>query len=286
MFEVRQCRGPVCGTTPRSSRLSVDTSKLMVPTLPLTRFIPFLVAVPFLTGGEQLRATDSTAKATESRQSGRIAGKVEVSTALVSRRPRFRIYADAGRGAVPPAAQGEDLGRELRNVVVYLVADAEPESSIRLAKDEQGTVDMAQRNERFEPHVLPVVQGTRVAFPNQDDVYHNVFSLSSARAFDLGRYPKGEAKSVHFRKPGLVQVFCHIHSDMSGIVLVLPNEFFAAPGATGEYGIERVPPGEYTIVGWHERAKPVTRRIRVVAGETTTINFSLPLQATEAGGQP
>jgi hypothetical protein len=138
---------------------------------------------------------------------------------------------------------------------------------------------MAQRSERFDPHVLPVVQGARVAFPNHDDVYHNVFSLSSARAFDLGRFPKGDSKDVVFPKAGLVQVFCHIHADMSGIVLVLPNAHFAAPRGDGAYAIESVPPGEYTIVGWHERTKPVTRRIRVVAGQTATMDFSLPLDA-------
>jgi plastocyanin len=212
---------------------------------------------------------------------GRIAGTVEISSALTARRPRFRIYSDPGPGAVPPA-QETDVAREMRNVVVYLETDgANTLNEVVLAP---ATLDslthglMAQSDERFEPHVLPVMQGAKVEFPNRDDVYHNVFSLSSVRTFDLGRYPKGSSKTVTFPRVGVVQVFCHIHSDMSAIVFVLANAFFDAPERGGAYAIENVPPGEYTIVGWHERTKPVSRRVRVVAGQTTTMNFSLPLE--------
>ena len=136
---------------------------------------------------------------------------------------------------------------------------------------------MTQDDERFAPHVLPVLRGTTVDFPNADDVFHNVFSLSSARTFDLGRYPKGSAKSVTFDRSGVVQVFCHIHSDMSAVILVLDNPYFAQPARTGHYAIEDVPPGEYTVVGWHERIKPVMRTVRVVAGETARLDFNIPL---------
>ena len=199
-------------------------------------------------------------------ETGRIAGIVEVSSALASRRPRFRIYSDAGQGSVPPASAGDDLARELRNVVVYVDASNSTAAGPANARD----TSMAQEDERFVPHVLPVVQGSRVAFPNHDAIYHNVFSLSSARTFDLGRYPRGDAKTVTFTKPGVVQVFCHIHSDMNAVVLVLPNAHFAAPDGTGRYVIENVAPGEYTVVGWHERARPISRRIRVVAGRRPT----------------
>jgi plastocyanin len=216
---------------------------------------------------------------------GRIVGTVEISTALTTRRPRFRIYADAGPGSIPPATQ-DPPGGEMRNVVVYVqsadardgspAADVSAVPSARLDSLRHG--NMAQVNEQFEPHVLTVLQGGRVDFPNHDDVYHNVFSLSSVRTFDLGRYPTGASKSVTFNKAGIVQVFCHIHSDMSAIVFVLPNPYFATPASTGHYEIGDLPPGEYTIVGWHERTKPVARKIRVVAGQTTTVDFNLPLE--------
>ena len=205
-------------------------------------------------------------------ETGRIVGTVEISSALTARRPRFRVYSDVGAGSVPASRQATDVMGEMRNVVVYV--ETEPAAS---DGSTPATSVMAQVNERFDPHVLPIVQGTRVEFPNRDDVYHNVFSLSSARTFDLGRYPKGSSKSVVFGKPGIVQIFCHIHSDMSAVVVVTPNPFFASPDSSGRYVIDRVPPGEYTIVGWHERTKPAVQKVRVVAGQTTTIDFSLPL---------
>jgi plastocyanin len=201
------------------------------------------------------------------RATGRIEGEVVISTALSNRRPRFRIYADPGPGSRPPAREQH----EIRNVVVYL------QNAPTVDRPPSAHATMTQDDERFIPHVLPVLRGTTVDFPNADDVFHNVFSLSSARTFDLGRYPKGSAKSVTFDRSGVVQVFCHIHSDMSAVVLVLDNPHFAQPAATGRYVIEDVPPGEYTVVGWHERIRPVTRTVRVVAGETARLDFNIPL---------
>ena len=215
-----------------------------------------------------LPASTATPPATGARPStGRIEGDVAISTALSTRRPRFRIYADPGPGARPPAPDGS----EIRNVVLYVqsapAADAPAEAH----------ASMRQDDERFVPHVLPVLRGTTVEFPNADDVFHNVFSLSSARTFDLGRFPKGSARTVTFEKSGVVQVFCHIHSDMSAVILVLDNPYFTVPSQAGRYAIENIPPGEYTVVGWHERIKPITRTIRVVAGETTKLDFNIPL---------
>ncbi|MDQ6633479.1 MAG: carboxypeptidase regulatory-like domain-containing protein [Gemmatimonadota bacterium] len=200
---------------------------------------------------------------------GRIEGEVTISTTLSARRPRFRIYADPGPGSRPPAPAPE--AAEIRNVVLYL----EPAPALEAGAATHAT--MRQEDERFAPHVLPVLAGTTVDFPNGDDVFHNVFSLSSAKTFDLGRFPKGSAKSVQFDRSGVVQVFCHIHSDMSAVVLVLDNAFHTVPAADGRYTLEGVPPGEYTVVGWHERIKPISRTIRVRAGETARQDFNIPL---------
>jgi plastocyanin len=198
---------------------------------------------------------------------GRIEGQVLLSTTLTARRPRFRIYTEPGPGARPPAPPVD----EMRNVVLYVQRASVPDGFA----PQRATVK--QSDEQFVAHVTPVYRGATVDFPNTDDVFHNVFSLSSAKTFDLGRYPKGSSKSVVFDKSGTVQVFCHIHSDMSAIVLVLDNPFFAVPTDNGHYLIDDVPPGDYTVVGWHERIKPVTRTIHVVAGETTKLDFNIPI---------
>lgn len=212
------------------------------------------------------------------RATGRIEGTVVISASLTARRPQFRPYADPGAGSLPPAPPKNPIAAEVKNVVVFLETD----SARRLVVSQpegRGRASMAQRDERFVPHVLPVLQGATVDFPNEDDVYHNVFSLSSAagRGFDLGRYPKGTSRSVTFSKPGIVQVFCHIHSDMSATVYVLSNPFFASPSEDHRYVIDDVPEGDYTIVGWHERIVPISKRVHVTAGQTTTLDFNIPL---------
>jgi plastocyanin len=213
---------------------------------------------------------------------GRIEGTVEISTVLAARRPQFRIYSEPGTGSTPPPPPRDALAAELKNVVVYLEGDSTKLPAPLGAADAHRHGSIAQHDQRFTPHILPIVQGGSVDFPNDDNVYHNVFSLSSAAApgghgFDLGRYPNGASKSWTFMKVGTVQVFCHIHSDMSAIVLVLGNPFFASPNDEHHFAIDDVPEGDYTVVGWHERIKPITRRIHVTAGQTTSVDFNIPL---------
>jgi len=196
-----------------------------------------------------------------------------LAPSLSARKPRFRPYADYGPTAAPPKEVPDT--DELVNVVVYL--DSVPGGSELPAPS--GTPTLEQLNEHFVPHVLPVLKGATVEFPNRDPVFHNVFSLSSTRTFDLGRFPKGESKSIRFPKAGLVQVFCHIHSDMSAVIMVLDNPLFAVPNLRGHYVIEGVPPGEYRVVAWHERIKPISDRVRVTAGQTATLDFTIPLPA-------
>lgn len=205
-----------------------------------------------------------------------IEGHVEVSRALTARRPRFRIYAEPGAGSQPPAADPADRD-ERRNIVVYIerVEGA-------AANGAAAHPVLRQADERFAPHVLPVLRGATVDFPNEDLLFHNVFSLSRAKDFDLGRYPKGVARSVTFDRPGIVQVFCHIHSDMSAIVVVLDNPYYAMPDANGRYAIPALPPGDYTLVAWHERIKPITHKLHLEAGQVAKIDFTIPLPAAEA----
>jgi plastocyanin len=212
---------------------------------------------------------------------------VEISASLTARRPKFRPYADPGTGSLPPSAPRDPIAAELANVVLYLEGDSTRLDAPGTRLATRARASIAQHDERFVPHVLAVVQGATVDFPNEDDVYHNVFSLSSGagpegHGFDLGRYPKGASRSVTFGRAGIVQVFCHIHADMSALVLVRPNPYFASPGEDHHFVIDDVPEGDYTIVGWHERIKPIVRHVHVTAGQATTIDFNIPLPQGES----
>lgn len=224
-----------------------------------------------------LAAGPARAQAPPSGNAGRIEGHVEVLRTLSTRKPPLRLYSEYGPTVMPDHSRADT--NELRNVVIYLDSAA---TLPRPAATAQDRPTMKQQNGAFAPHVLPVLQGARVEFPNGDPVFHNVFSLSRLRSFDLGRYPQGASRGVSFDKPGIVQVFCHIHSDMSAVVLVLPNPFFTTPGDAGRFSIPNVPPGDYQVVAWHERVGRVVRRVQVVPGHTVTVDFRLPM-GSEAG---
>jgi len=182
-------------------------------------------------------------------------------------RPAERRPDVAATGAPGP----RDLN-DLRRGVVYL------ESAPRAAFDERepGRAVMDQRNERFVPHVLPVMVGTLVDFPNSDRTYHNVFSLSRARRFDLGRYATGRSKSVRMDRPGVVRVFCDIHSHMNAFVLVFNHPFFSVTDLDGRYTLPTVPPGTYTVVGWYEGEPRVTRSVVVPASGWAEADLVVP----------
>ncbi len=125
----------------------------------------------------------------------------------------------------------------------------------------------------FRPLVLPVLVGTTVDFPNSDPLFHNVFSLSEAKEFDLGKYPKGERRSVRFDQAGVVSVYCEIHSYMFASILVLQNPYFAVPDQNGNYEINGVPAGTYSLSFWYGRKKAESRTVTVSANQSTTVNF-------------
>lgn len=133
---------------------------------------------------------------------------------------------------------------------------------------------MRQKNITIVPHVLPVLIGSTVDFPNEDQIYHNIFSLSSVKSFDLGRYAKGKSKSVTFNKFGEVKVFCDIHSSMSGYIIVLQNPYFATTGSDGGYVITGIPSGTYKVGAWHENGGTQWQTIAVESGQTSTADFS------------
>jgi hypothetical protein len=125
--------------------------------------------------------------------------------------------------------------------------------------------------------VVAVTTGSSVAFPNEDPFFHNVFSLSRGAAFNLGRYPSGSSRSKVFTRPGIVKVFCEIHSHMSAVVRVFEHPWFTLPSEDGTFAIANVPAGEHTLVAWHERIGERRDRVTIRAGADTQINFTLPV---------
>jgi plastocyanin len=126
---------------------------------------------------------------------------------------------------------------------------------------------MLQKDKTFTPHILPILAGSIVDFPNADPIFHSAFSSYSGQIFDVGLYPPGETRSVRFKRPGIVRVFCNIHPTMSAVIVVLTTPYFATTQADGSFRIE-APPGDYTLNIFHERATQATlnslsRRITV-----------------------
>jgi plastocyanin len=134
---------------------------------------------------------------------------------------------------------------------------------------------MIQRGIEYVPRVLPVVAGSTVEFPNEDEVYHNVYSFSSAKKFDLGRFTTGESRSVTFDKRGLVKVYCEIHENMRGFIHVLQNPHFSLCDERGEYVLRDVPPGRYILKAWQEDAGEAAAEVVVEPGKPTRADFEL-----------
>jgi plastocyanin len=205
---------------------------------------------------------------------GRIEGVASIAPVLTATRPRIRVYDEPGTPPPKPPRNEQALA----NAVIYL--DAAPALRGLTPPIAHSAAALHQRDETFVPHVLPVVVGTTVEFPNDDPLFHDVFSLSSAHTFDLQRYPQGTSRTVSFSRPGVVEVFCHIHADMSAYILVLGNAFFVSPDSSGHFVLDGVPPGDYQMVAWYERSHPVVTRVHVDAGRTTRQDVRIPIPAS------
>jgi plastocyanin len=115
---------------------------------------------------------------------------------------------------------------------------------------------MVQKMKAFTPHVVAIPAGTSVEFPNYDPIFHNAFSSYSGQVFDVGLYPPGRSRTVTFKREGVVRVFCNIHSTMSAVIVVLKTPYYAVSDMSGRFAIKNVPPGEYQLHVYHERALP------------------------------
>ena len=136
-------------------------------------------------------------------------------------------------------------------------------------------LEIRQRDKQFQPQLLLVPQGSTVAFPNDDAVDHNVFSLSPVTPFDLGYFESGVSRQVKFDRPGAVRVYCNIHSSMIADVLVLPNPFYARVSADGTYRVDGVPAGLRRLRAWFPHGPSQGKSVTVSAGAAATADFRL-----------
>lgn len=214
------------------------------------RFFPFLSAVLLLVG--QPDGTAQTGSTVE--------GTVTLPPPLPAARlnPRYAAQAGAFLPPEPPTA------------VVYL------EGAPPTAAGPQGTntIRMLQQGMQFSPGLMPVRTGTRVEFPNLDGFYHNVFSYSKARRFDLGRYLKDEkAPAVTFDQAGIVKLYCEIHEHMRGTIVVLDTPYFTKTDTNGTYRITGLPAGQFKLKAWIDEKLVREQPVELKPGETTRVNF-------------
>ncbi len=180
----------------------------------------------------------------------------------------FASVSMANAGSV--SGKARVAGKEsAANIVVYL-------------EGVQGTFKLPEKrpevnhiNLQFEPPVSAVLKGTTMDFPNSDSVFHSAFSISPSNPFDLGLYQKGREKFVLFKNPGVVELFCHIHSHMHAFVLVLENPYFSVTNAAGEFALANVPDGDYTIKAWANPTTVMTKTVSVAGNRTVNMDFTL-----------
>jgi plastocyanin len=173
-------------------------------------------------------------------------------------------------GRVSLGFPGVDLG-SVGEIVVFV----EPEGGQPTPAPRGAAKLIRQRDARFDPQFLVVVAGQRVELPNDDLIFHNVFSFSKPNDFDLGTYPRGESRSVVFRYPGLVRVYCSIHESMSASVFVVPTPWHAVAAADGSFAIRGVPEGRWRLHAWSWRLPGTSHAIAVSAGRSTRVELAL-----------
>ena len=171
------------------------------------------------------------------------------------------LTAPAGRAIESPVALTGSVraaGQAVGNAVIWIEAAATTARRPRAV--------LHQRSLKFAPQVLAVRTGTVVDFPNDDRVFHNVFSFRDGKKFDLGIYPVGATKQVTFSEPGVSRLFCNIHPNMAGYVVAVDSPWFATSDADGRFSIPDVEPGTYTWRAWRAAGPVVSGSVTVRAG--------------------
>jgi plastocyanin len=172
------------------------------------------------------------------------------------------------RGKIALGVQGVSL-EDAGPVVVYLEGDGAP-LHFELPKR---SLELHQKDASFAPAFLVIAAGETVVMPNDDVIFHNVFSYSTPNDFDLGLYPRGESRAKTFQYPGVVRVYCSIHESMSATIFVAPSIWHALAGPHGEFELRDVPPGKYRLRTWNRRLPPVSQPVEVKSSDVVTANL-------------
>ena len=167
-------------------------------------------------------------------------------------------------------------GKPTADVVVSLEGVPQETAKARLAAAKSKKTLVDQRDMKFTPFVLPLVVGTTVEFPNNDKSWHNVYSKSDVKSFDLGLYAPGKSRSQVFDKPGVVRVLCNAHPAMEAFIVVKDHPYIAAPDKRGNFRLDGVPLGKFRVQVWHPQLGTTDTGVAIVRdGEVVDINFDL-----------
>jgi plastocyanin len=202
---------------------------------------------------------------------GDVTVQVQITRRLTKKSVAPTVYNLRGAAAGGQAPQPEPVNEFDRTVV--MLAGKKP------APLDPQTITIEQRDSHFEPDLAVVPVGSTARFPNADPIFHNVFSLSRAQPFDLGFYPKSQSKSVKFDRPGIVQVYCHIHANMYAAIVVTDTPWYGRPGKGGDISFANVPEGHYKVSAWHKVAGLYRAEVDVPANGRAMVTIRVPLDS-------
>ncbi len=200
---------------------------------------------------------------------GDVTGHAAITKRLTKKALSPTVY--SLRGTAPPAAPSEtEPVNEFDQMVVLMEGTS-------IAPKAPVTVTIGQRNMRFDPDLIVVPVGSTVQFPNEDPIFHSVFSLSRAKPFDLGFYPRGQSRTVKFDRSGIVQVYCHIHAGMYAAIVVTSSPWYGKPSEDGSFAFDDVPAGRYKVMVWHKVAGLHQTEIDVPQSGKTEVTIHVPI---------
>ena len=218
----------------------------------------------------------SIALATDTVSAGELSGVVDLPAAKrENTKVAVRYSGQTGAGA-KAALQAR--------AVVYLSGKF-PDSTLAPLRGKIKII--SQKDFQFSPGILPIVRGTRVSFPNADSDYHNVFSYSKTKRFDLGRFLSNEIPAaVLFDKSGTVKLYCEIHRHMRATILILDTPYFTTVDKKGRFSLTDLPTGEFELVAWISDRKVLRKKVTVTTGSSQTVNFGGGLSSSSNARDP